>query len=271
MERIFRAIVTSDDQKVRLATHMLADEAEYWWTNAKGRLETDKEVVTWARFKTKFLRKYFPEDLRTRKEVEFLNLKQGSSSVAEYAAKFEELSRFCPYINVEDAMISKCVKFESGFRPDIYQLLCVQEIRDFDTLVHKCRMFDDAGRARANHYKAQHDKKGKSQGFGKPYNKDKRKKREAGGGSELNAADVRCFKCGTLGHFANDCKKGDSCYKCGKAGHKAFECTNVEKEVTCYNCGDKGHISTKCTKPKKALGKVFALNAEEVEQPDNLI
>jgi len=30
-------------------------------------------------------------------------------------------------------------------------------------------------------------------------------------------------------------------------------------------------LSTKCTKAKKAAGKVFALNAEEVEQPDNLI
>jgi cellular nucleic acid-binding protein len=82
---------------------------------------------------------------------------------------------------------------------------------------------------------------------------------------------LRCFKCGTLGHFAKGCKKGDSCYKCGKAGHKAFECTYVEKEITCYNCGEKGHISTKCTKPKKAARKVFALNAEEVEHPDNLI
>jgi len=52
MERIFRAMVTSDDQKVRLATHMLAKEAEYWWTNAKGRLETDGEVVPWSRFQT---------------------------------------------------------------------------------------------------------------------------------------------------------------------------------------------------------------------------
>jgi len=131
MERIFRAMVTSDDQKVRLATHMLAEEAEFWWTNVKGRLETGGEVVTWARFKTEFLRKYFPEDLRTRKEVEFLNLKQGSLSVAEYAAKFEELSRFCPY--AEGAMVSKCVKFESGLRLEIYQYMCVQEIRDFDT------------------------------------------------------------------------------------------------------------------------------------------
>ena len=84
---------------------MLAEEAEFWWTNVKERLETGGEVVTWVRFKAEFLRKYFPEDLRTRKEVEFLNLKQGSSSVAEYAAKFEELSRFCPYINAEGAMV----------------------------------------------------------------------------------------------------------------------------------------------------------------------
>jgi hypothetical protein len=82
-------MVTSEDQKVRLATHLLTEEAEFWWTNAKGRLEASGEVVTWARFKTKFLKKYFHEDLRTRKEVEFLNLKHGILSVAEYAAKFE--------------------------------------------------------------------------------------------------------------------------------------------------------------------------------------
>ena len=37
-----------------------------------------------------FLRKYFPEDVRGKKEIEFLELKQGSKSVVEYAAKFAE-------------------------------------------------------------------------------------------------------------------------------------------------------------------------------------
>jgi len=69
MERIFCAMVTSHDRKVRLATHMLAKEAEYWSTNAKGRLEAGGEVVTWARFKSEFLRKYFLEDLRIKQEV----------------------------------------------------------------------------------------------------------------------------------------------------------------------------------------------------------
>ena len=224
--------------------------------------------MNWARFKSEFLRKYFQEDLRTKTEVEFLNLKQENLSVAEYAAKFEELSSCFTYIHFGMRWFRKCVKFESGMRPEIYQFMCVQEIRDFDTLVHNCRMFDDAGKARANHYKEMHDKKGNGHGFGMPYNKDKGKKREVGGGSKPNVVEVRCYKCGTLGHFANDCKKGESFYKCGQKGHKSFECN---KDVTFFNCGEVGHFSTKCTKPKKAGGKVFALNAEEVEQPDNLI
>ena len=50
-------------------------------------------------------------------------------------------------------------------------------------------MFDDAGRVRANHYKAHHEKKGKSHRFGKPYNKDKGKKKEFGGGFKLNVTE----------------------------------------------------------------------------------
>jgi len=49
-----------------------------------------------------------------------LQLKHENKSVAEYAAKFEESSRFCPFINAKDSMVSKCVKFESGLRPEIY-------------------------------------------------------------------------------------------------------------------------------------------------------
>jgi len=188
--------------------------------------------------------------------------------VVVVSTKYEELSRFCSYINAEDAMVSKCVKFENDLKPEIYQYICFHEIKGFDTLMHKCRMFDDAGKARMKYYKARNDMKGKGHGFGKPYNKNKGKKKDVGGGSKLNVAEVKCYKCGVLGHYSSDCKKGESCYKCSQKGHKSYEC---KREITCYNCGEAGHLSTKCTKPKKAAGKVFALNAEEVEQPDNLI
>jgi len=131
--------------------------------------------------------------------------------------------------------------------------------------VSSCRIYEEDTKV---HYKAVNERKGKGHGFVKPYHKDKGKKKDVGGGSKVNVAEVKCFKCGIVGHFANECRKRDSCFKCGQKGHKAYEC---KREITCYNCGEAGHLSTKCTKPKKAAGKVFALNAEEVEQPDNLI
>ncbi|MCI94636.1 GRAS family transcription factor, partial [Trifolium medium] len=39
-------------------------------------------------------------------------------TVAEYAAKFESLSIFSPYYNTLEAEYDKCVKFESGLRPE---------------------------------------------------------------------------------------------------------------------------------------------------------
>jgi len=57
MKRIFRAMVTNDDQKVRLTIHMLAEEAEYWWTSTKRRIEASGDVLTGVRFKSEFLKK----------------------------------------------------------------------------------------------------------------------------------------------------------------------------------------------------------------------
>jgi hypothetical protein len=85
------------------------------------------------------------------------------------------LSRFCPFINAEGAEQSKCVKFENGLCPEIYRYVCFHEIRDFDTLVNKCRLFDEAGNAKGSFYKEVNERKGKGNDHGKPYGKDKGK------------------------------------------------------------------------------------------------
>ncbi|MCI77221.1 hypothetical protein A2U01_0098491, partial [Trifolium medium] len=76
--------------------YVLHDEADHWWGNANQRLGADGAVITWARLKREFLTKYFPADKRNRKVIEFMELKQGSMTVSEYAAKFEDLCRFAP-------------------------------------------------------------------------------------------------------------------------------------------------------------------------------
>lgn len=53
--------------------------------------------ITWVVFRTAFLEKYFPDDEHNKKEMEFLELKQGNMDIADYASKFEELVKLCPY------------------------------------------------------------------------------------------------------------------------------------------------------------------------------
>jgi hypothetical protein len=280
IERIFRAMVCTDEQKVRLGTHMLIGEAGDWWDNARQRLEATGTVITWAVFKGEFLGKYFPEDVRARKEVEFLELKQGDMTVAEYAAKFGVLIKFSPYYNVVDAETSKCIKFENGLRPEIKQFIGCQRIRRFADLVDASRIYDQDSRARANHYKAANEKRNAGQSRSKPYDahgrgqKDKQKaayEREQSGGGDFNPP--RCFRCAETGHKMAECQaETPRCYRCGNFGHLANEC---RRSVTCFNCREPGHISTFCDKPRKkpdatpSKGKVFALTGEEPDTAGN--
>jgi len=111
VERIFRVMQCTDIQMVRFGTHMLAEEADDWWVSAQPILENGGVVVTWAMFRREFMIKHFPEDVRGKKEIEFLELKRGDMSVTEYAAKFVELAKFYPNYTAETAEFSKCIKF----------------------------------------------------------------------------------------------------------------------------------------------------------------
>jgi len=152
---------------VRFGTHMLAEEADDWWVSTRLLLENEGEGVTWAVFRSEFLNRYFSEDVRGKKEIEFLELKQRDMSVTEYAAKFVELVKFYPHYNAEIAEFSKCIKFENGLRAEIKRAIGYQKIRQFSELVSSCRIYEDDTKA---HYKIMNERRGKQQqSHGKPY------------------------------------------------------------------------------------------------------
>ncbi|XP_073224792.1 uncharacterized protein [Cicer arietinum] len=172
VEKIFRGVACPEGQKVHLGTFMLTEEAEHWWDNARQQLDNVGTAITCAIFKNMFLIKYFPEDIRNRKGMEFVKLEQGNMSVVEYAAKFEELSRYYPLYVGEAGEKSKCIKFEMGLRPEIKKQVGMQEIRDFPTLVNKSRIYDEDSRAEKAHYRntgTMKDKRPMHHNRGKPY------------------------------------------------------------------------------------------------------
>ncbi|GAU25208.1 hypothetical protein TSUD_151080 [Trifolium subterraneum] len=266
VEIIFDAMDCANENKLALGTYMLREEANQWWKNAKLRLGDRGVVITWEMFKREFFNKYFPADVKNKKMVEFMKLEQGNMSVAEYAAKFESLCAFSPHYNTPEAENDKCVKFESGLRPDIKHIIGFAEIRNFTTLVAKARICDEDGKAKSNYFKAV---RGKSQDRAKPYEVKGRGSTRGGRGKE-NVDNDKCYRCGMIGHRSFECKKErEVCYNCGKEGHKSKECKATTP--TCFNCGEEGHKSPECKKPKKVTGKVFALNGEGADQVDNLI
>ncbi|CAL9098461.1 unnamed protein product [Musa textilis] len=112
IEKIFDALNYPDDRKVFLATFMLEGEAEHWWRMIKRMSEIKHEPMTWKLFQEKFNDKYFPDCMREQKELEFLNLIQGSMTVTKYESKFTELSRFATHMT--DDEFRKARRFERG-------------------------------------------------------------------------------------------------------------------------------------------------------------
>ncbi|XP_016195939.1 uncharacterized protein LOC107636993 [Arachis ipaensis] len=88
---------------------------------------------------TVFYKKYFSESVREARELELMQLKQGSMSVAEYRSKFEELCRFSRVCQraPETYESWKCIKYQGGLKDDIMTAIAPLEIRIFSELVNK--------------------------------------------------------------------------------------------------------------------------------------
>lgn len=62
-----------------------------------------------------------------------------------------------------------------------------------------------------------------------------------------------CYKCGNLGHHADNCEhKQKLCYNCKQPGHESSNCPEGKKNdiKQCYYCKQIGHIQAECTNTK---------------------
>jgi len=127
MENLFEIMECPAHYKVALVTYQFEGEVVYWWGTVKPR--EGENPITWDRLKEMMDNQYHPRDVRRMKEMEFLNLKQGSLSIMEYVKKFNELSRFAPHqVDTEERRMDH---FEHGLGGDIRSMIAGQTFENF--------------------------------------------------------------------------------------------------------------------------------------------
>ena len=83
-----------DTEKEELASYLLKDIAQTWCKIWQDSRVLGRVPITLLLFKTTFLERLFPREMREAKVEEFINLKQGSITIREYSLKFFKLSTY---------------------------------------------------------------------------------------------------------------------------------------------------------------------------------
>ncbi|XP_016168566.1 uncharacterized protein LOC107611119 [Arachis ipaensis] len=86
MEHALQAQHVPNNQYVEFAAYQLLGEAQHWWQGECRLLQLQNADIPWDVFQTAFYKKYFPEFAREAKEIELMQLKQGSLSVGDYTS-----------------------------------------------------------------------------------------------------------------------------------------------------------------------------------------
>ncbi|KAL5570693.1 hypothetical protein UlMin_020290 [Ulmus minor] len=119
VEAILDFMRLNDQEKISCATFMFKKNARYWWDVVK-RTKNLRELA-WNEFVVIFNEKYYNATVIAGKTNEFNTIQQGSLSVVEAVAKFEELARFCPIlIPDEKERIRRMILM---FRPEIARFI----------------------------------------------------------------------------------------------------------------------------------------------------
>ncbi|GFS42857.1 hypothetical protein Acr_00g0082090 [Actinidia rufa] len=121
-------LVTEEELRVLFASYQLQGDALQWWKTVE-----ESVAKKWEPFRKAFLDQYFTNTAKEALRREFINLVQGSMTVAQYEAKFTSLSRFAKaFVSTEE---EKAKQFMRGLRPSIRNKSAGNLIKIYSTMV----------------------------------------------------------------------------------------------------------------------------------------
>ena len=95
VNKIYRVMGCTDDQRVLFSGFLMEDGAKDWWYAVDRRYP---DGMSWDHFREEFTNIFLPHNHKESKIEEFFILEQKNMSVSKYEKRFSELVRLVPYI-----------------------------------------------------------------------------------------------------------------------------------------------------------------------------
>ena len=118
MEQYFDWYSMSDRTKFKFAKLRLVHQARLFWNSVENYIEQKGQlpITAWGEMREKLRRKYLPASYTQKLLDQWQTLSQGSKSVADYIAKFDEYVMRCKVVESPEVTLSR---FRAGLHPDI--------------------------------------------------------------------------------------------------------------------------------------------------------
>ncbi|XP_075088504.1 uncharacterized protein LOC142170482 [Nicotiana tabacum] len=241
MERVFEQLKCTNAAKFKYVISLLQKYAYDWWVsvpNAKAK----PPVLTWDNFVKSFRAKYVPPVYCDAKKKEFLNLRQGSMSTAEYQQNFLRLSRYAK--GIIDGERDKCRRFEEGLNGYIRKSVAILQLEDFSKMISAALTWERIDKEEASRRENMF-KKGNSD-YGGPSKKEKfdysktksthKSLHHKQNKSNFSTASTPSYgqgkthtpTCAQYGknHYGACRRASGACFNCGSMNHKVKDCPN---------------------------------------------
>ncbi|XP_073120326.1 uncharacterized protein [Henckelia pumila] len=250
--------------RVRCAIFMFRDDARVWWQGARSAV--DMTTLTWNGFKDVFYGKYFTISTRTRLAREFLELRQGSMSIAEYVKKFERGRYVVPMISGN--AVEELKHFTEGLNATIRRDVRLSGAQTYRAAVDETMLSEKDGndiikesQAKRASYQGR-EQQGSSQK--RPYQAPAQRRPQQ---QRQNPNQARPQGQNQPNANAPRPANAPICQKCGKP--HSGQC--ILGTNTCFLCKKPGHFAKDCPQSKDPIrGRVFAMTHDQVD-PDSAI
>ncbi|XP_073119722.1 uncharacterized protein [Henckelia pumila] len=264
LETIFAYMGVTDADRVRCDIYMLKEDAALWWEGAV--IGVNLTTLTSANFRTMFFEKYYTAEERGRLIREFMSLRQGDKSVAEYVKQLERGCHFAPLIANDEQ--ERLRHFTDGLRLDIKHDVFMADVANYSASVKRA-LRSEQGRKEMQaayqqkrqfqqpfHGQSSQPAKKQFTGPAKGPNPPRPQQRQQGqqrpqqkGATAPNPGGIPLFKTCQKPH------SGQCMYGTG----------------VCYKCKLPGHIAMNCPNARNIPGRVYVMQAEEADPDTSLI